>query len=254
MKKNSKGQTMVEALFVVFFTTIIMFAFLQICIMVVDDMTANEAAFVAVRSAVVTENTKRLEEATERVKHYFEYYYYGFSKTSGWSEEITSRSFNFSNKKTVEEYYLRWSNNNSNNQNRDSEEEAESTGEEKDKSVTIWPKYSSQVQKHTYDYSGNASGSAVSKRTVKIYYYTRVMFGTLVARRTSNARGTSENDKNTLFMDRKIWKIGGNRRYQSARGRMMVSPDQTYYEKAYPEAKKFKNYDAKSLMNKFFGS
>jgi hypothetical protein len=35
---------------------------------------------------------------------------------------------------------------------------------------------------------------------------------------------------------------------------MMVSPDQTFYETAYPGAKKFKNYDLRSVINKFLGS
>jgi Tfp pilus assembly protein PilV len=56
---NNKGQSMLEALFVVVFTTVIMFAFIQICIMTVDDMIANEAAFVAMRSAAVTKSKFR---------------------------------------------------------------------------------------------------------------------------------------------------------------------------------------------------
>ncbi|MDR3275011.1 MAG: hypothetical protein LBS81_03385 [Endomicrobium sp.] len=67
---NNKGQSMLEALFVVIFITVIMFAFIQICIMGVDDMIANEAAFVAMRSSAVTKSRVRVNEAENRVKNY----------------------------------------------------------------------------------------------------------------------------------------------------------------------------------------
>jgi hypothetical protein len=74
---SNKGQSMLEALFVIAFTTIIMFAFIQICIMSVDDMIANEAAFVAMRSAAVTKSKFRAKEAEERVKNYLAFFLSG---------------------------------------------------------------------------------------------------------------------------------------------------------------------------------
>ncbi|GHT42686.1 hypothetical protein AGMMS49921_08490 [Endomicrobiia bacterium] len=66
---GNSGQSSIEALLVVVFTKIIMFAFIQICIITVYDMIANEAAFVAMRSAAVTESNLRTKEAENKIKH-----------------------------------------------------------------------------------------------------------------------------------------------------------------------------------------
>ena len=194
---NNKGQSMLEALFVVVFTTVIMFAFIQICIMTVDDMITNEAAFVAMRSAAVTKSKFRAKEAEERVKNYLKFFYPGI--VFGNSALNLSR-FVLSDKKTVERYFNR----------ADSCSESENIVESGDgnKSVTIW-----KGKKKFKDYSGKN----ISKETVKIYYFTRVLFGSLSA-------------KDNSFK---------NSRYQSSRNRIISSPDEKYYYKAFPGAKNF---------------
>jgi hypothetical protein len=194
---SNKGQSMLEALFVVVFTTVIMFAFIQICIMTVDDMIANEAAFVAMRSAAVTKSKFRAKEAEERVKNYLKFFYPGI--VFGNSALNLSR-FVLSDKKTVERYFNR----------------ANSCGESKNvfengdeyNPVTIW-----KGKNKFKDYSGKN----ISKETVKIYYSTRVWFGLLIA-------------KDNSFK---------GMRYQSSRNRMIPSPDEKYYYKAFPGAKSF---------------
>lgn len=246
MKKNSAGQSLVEALFVVVFTTIIMFAFLQVCIMVVDDMTANEAAFVAMRSAAVTMRSKREEEASSRVRIYMTLYFpFLFIDNSEVANNLNRGSFVYSNKKDVGEYYGSEENNN----NEESEEStSEQSGNEDSKSVTVYSNTRTGRPKYK-DYSNNI----IEANTTKFYYYTRVMFGSLVAKKTSNARGTSANDISTKAIDR-IAGISGNRRYQSARNRMVPSPDiRDYGNKAYPGAEKFKNYDLSEAYNRLFG-
>ncbi|MDR2251416.1 MAG: hypothetical protein LBD98_01065 [Endomicrobium sp.] len=188
---------MLEALFVVAFTMIIMFAFIQICIMTIDDMIANEAAFVAMRSAAVTKSKFRTKEAEERVKNYLAFFYPGI--VFGTSAFNLSR-FVLSDKKIVERYFKRT----------DSCGESENIVEsgDSDKSVTIW-----KGKKKFKD----CSGKNITKETVKTYYFTRVWFGSLVA-------------KDNSFK---------NRRYQSSRNRMIPSPDEKYYYKAFLGAKSF---------------
>jgi hypothetical protein len=216
-------------------------------IMVVDDMTANEAAFVAMRSATVTMRSKREEEAKSRVDTYM-LFYYPFSRViTGITPNLRS-SFVYSDRKTVEEYY-RVESNNSNDDNEESETTSEQGGNDDGKSVTVYNNLRRGRPRYK-DYSGNL----IEANTAKFYYYTRVMFGSLVAKRTSNARGTSDNDSRTLLIDR-LFGIGGNRRYQSARSRMVPSPDiRDYGDKAYRGAEKFKNYDLSEAYNELFGS
>ena len=227
---------MVEAIFVVFFTTMIMFAFLQICIMVVDDMTANEAAFVAMRSAAVTMRSKREEEAASRVNTYmFLYHPFAFAKIAG------KGSFIYSDKKTVEQYFER---NNNEEDVEESETTSEQGGNDDDKSVTVY----NNVRKGRTRYK-DYSDNYIEANTAKFYYYTRVMFGSLVAKKTSNARRKTLKDFATIEEDRRVWHIGGYRRYQSARNRMVPSPDvRDYGAKAYRGAEKFKNYDLSELL------
>jgi hypothetical protein len=195
---NERGQTLLEVLFVIIFTTIIMFAFLQVCIIVVDDILANEAAFVAARSASVTENKFRLKEAQNRVKSYISFFYplAVFSNS-----QFNPSHFVFVNKKDFKENF----------KTSISESEKEISYKEvfdNRNFVTIW-----KGRRKTKDYSGKD----LSKETVKIYYFSRVLFGNLVAK-----------DNGVK-----------NRRYQSARNRIVPSPDQSYYFKAFPGAKKF---------------
>jgi len=202
-KLCQKGQSLLEALFVVIFTTVIMFVFIQICIITVDDMIANEAAFVAMRSAAVTETKWRSKEVQDRVKNYFMFFYPTviFGKSN-----FNPSHFVFSDKKTVEKYL----------RGIDSDNEV---GDEtvitddnflnpEDSYASIW-----RGEKTTKDYSGRS----IAKETVKIYYFTRVLFGYLVSNSNSFR----------------------NKRFQSARNRMFPSPDEDYYYKAFPGARKF---------------
>jgi hypothetical protein len=194
---NNTGQSMLEALFVVVFTTVMMFTFIQICIMTVDDMIANEAAFVAMRSAVVTKSRFRAKEAESKAKKYLTFFYPGIVFGVG---AFNPSRFVLSDKKTVERYF--------NKTDICGESENIVEGGDASKCVTIW-----KGKKKFKDYSGKN----ITKETTKIYYFTRVMFGSLVS-------------KNKSFK---------NRRYQSARNRMIPSPDDKYYYKAFPGAKNF---------------
>ncbi|MDR0800586.1 MAG: hypothetical protein LBN01_03545 [Endomicrobium sp.] len=206
MRQNmpaNNGQSLIEALFVVVFTTIIMFAFIQVCIITVDDMIANEAAFVAMRSAAVTRNKYHSKEVHRRVKNYLTFFYPAvvFGTSS-----FNLSHFVLSDKKTVEKYFKK-----SDNYEENDSEEIFTGGDSSDtenKSATIW-----KGKKTARDYSGKS----ITKETVKIYYFTRVLFGSLVS-------------KSNSFK---------NRRYQSARNRMVPSPDEEYYYKAFPGAKEF---------------
>jgi hypothetical protein len=204
--KNNSGQAMLEAVFTIIFITVIMFAFLQICIIVVDDMTANEAAFSAMRSAAVTKSKIRADEAEQWGKKYLRIFY-PFASFDGGGR---LSSFSFSDKNTVEKYLL-------GNQSEESLDSGESAADNSDRAVTLW-----SGDKKTKDYSGKS----LTKQTVKIYYFTRVMFGKLTA--PSNSK--------------KYFLETGARRYQSSRSRMFPSPDEEFYYKAYPDGEKFKDY------------
>ncbi|MDR0977689.1 MAG: hypothetical protein LBL71_01440 [Endomicrobium sp.] len=194
---SNKGQSMLEALFVVLFTTIMMLIFIQVCIMTVDDIIANEAAFVAARSAAVTESRFRTDEAEHRAKNYLLFFYPGI--VFGNNVFNPSR-FVLSNKESVGTHL--------NKINRYKSAEIPVENSRTSKSITIW-----KGSKEFRDYSGKN----IVKETVKIYYFTRVLFGSLLAR-------------NNSFK---------NRRYQSSRNRMIPSPDEQYYYKAFPGAKYF---------------
>ncbi|MDR2773073.1 MAG: pilus assembly protein [Elusimicrobiota bacterium] len=201
--KNNRGQAMIEAVVTIVFITIIMFSFLQICIIVVDDMTANEAAFVAMRSAAVTPSQSRSKEAKSRAENYL-MLFYPFSAID--SAGIVS-NFAFSDKNEVEKYFAADNNG----------ETLEDSAKDSKDAVTLW-----NGEKKTKDYSG----SYITKQTVKIYYFTRTMFGSLTA---------PKNSKKHFFES-------GRRRYQSARNRMFPSPDEKFYYKAYPNGERFKDY------------
>ncbi|MDR3071239.1 MAG: hypothetical protein LBU29_01370 [Endomicrobium sp.] len=182
---DNKGQSLVEALVVVMFITVIVLLFIKICKIVVDGMLANEAAFVAARSAAVTKMGKRSAEAKNKIKNYLAF----FSCTA---TNFDLMFFTLSNKKSVVKYFKK-----SDGIGENILDEMNDSLKQKNKSVNIW-----KGRKHARDYSGQV----VTKETVKIYYSARLLF---------------------------------NRRYQAARNRMVASPDEKYYYKAFPEAKKF---------------
>jgi hypothetical protein len=207
MKKTQKGdlgQSLIEALFVVVFTTIIMIVFIQVCIITVDDMIANEAAFVAMRSAAVTEDSKRLKEAEDRVKKYLTFFYPLSSIGGG---DINPSHLALSSEQKVAKYFKK-----SDEDNEESSVMRNNNSNAEDESVSIW-----KGKKTSKDYSGKK----ITKETVKIYYFTRVLFGKLVAKDNSHK----------------------NRRYQSSRSRMFPSPDEEYYFKSFPKAKSFKKHE-----------
>jgi len=189
--KNNLGQAMLESLFVISFITIFMLAFIQVCIIVIDDISANEAAFTAMRSAAVTKQKDRAKEAKERAQKYLLLFY---------PLSIHSKGVIWTDRSIVEQFFKR---------GQDSEEEAIEDSKDDLHSVAVW-----SGKKTTKDYGGNS----VKKQTVKVYYYTTVIFGRLFP--------------NTI----------GNKRFQSSRNRMFPSPDEDFYDKAYPGAKKFKDY------------
>jgi Flp pilus assembly protein TadG len=168
--KNNRGQTLVEASLVLVFITIVMFAFIQICIMLVDDMTINEAAFAAVRSAAVTKSKDRAKEAEIRVKDYIEYFY-PISNSNG--------HFVFSNKVTVDSFLSAGES--------DEEIAAEDSA---GKAVTIW-----KGDKTMKDFSGKN----IAKQTVKIYYFTKTAFANLIAKTNSSGSKRYQSARNRLF-------------------------------------------------------
>ena len=52
--KNSSGQALVETLLVIVSITVVCFAMIEFCVIVMDDLICNEVAFSIVRTAVVT--------------------------------------------------------------------------------------------------------------------------------------------------------------------------------------------------------
>ncbi|MDR1696079.1 MAG: hypothetical protein LBR69_05575 [Endomicrobium sp.] len=223
MIKNSAGQSLLEALFVVVFTTVIMFAFLQICITAVDDMTLNEAAFAAMRSAAVAKPAERAKEAESRVKNYLLNYYYSLRSVP--EIDIAPGSFKYSDKETVSNAFRGKGGDNESEPYDEQKIGSENGGS--GKAVELYAKGepdAEQRKKWDEDYSGHI----IRPHTAKIYYFTRVMFGSLTAKSASK-RDIRDS----------ISGIPGSRRYQSSRSRMVPSPDSDYYHKAYPGAKNF---------------
>ena len=159
---NNKGQSFIEGFIIACIITVLMFAAIQVCIIVVDDMYLNYSAFSATRKVIVTKNKKISDTAKQTVskllmpymlnsKSVFNY------KTTHWDENILGN----------------------------------------------------KVVDH--------SKKQINKHNVKIRYYTRIMFGRFF---------------NSLYY-----------REQSARARMVKSPDEDFYSKAYPNAKEFPKYE-----------
>lgn len=83
----------------------------------------------------------------------------------------------------------------------------DSSDTENESEILYWKK------KTVKDYSGKS----ITKETVKVYYFTRVLFGILVP-------------KSNSFK---------NRKYQSVRNRMVSSSEEEYYYKAFQEQKNY---------------
>ncbi|MDR2709455.1 MAG: pilus assembly protein [Elusimicrobiota bacterium] len=199
---NNSGQAMVEAVFSILFTTIIMFGFLQVCIIIVDDMTANEAAFRAMRSAAVAGKSERSKVARDWAKKHLRIFY----PMAEFDEGGFLSSFVLSTNDEVKEFFNRTK----------GSQETETPDISSNEGITLW-----HGSKTTKDFSGKS----LSKQTVKIYYFTKVMFGKLIA---------PKNSKDNVLQS-------GAKRYQSARSRMFPSPDEDFYYKAYPDGKRFED-------------
>ena len=156
---EERGQALIEGLLIAVIVTVLLFAAIQVCIVVVDDMYANYAAFYATRKVIVAENKEAANVASKTVQKFFVPYMLSSKsvlkyKTTHWDETILG-----------------------------------------DK---------------TEDHSGNQ----IKKHNVKIAYNTRIIFY-------------------------KLFNLFAPVREQSARARMVKSPDQDFYTKAYPGAKNF---------------
>lgn len=159
---NNKGQSFLEGFIIACLITVLMFAAIQVCIIVTDDMFLNYSAFSATRKIVVTKNKEIADTAKETVSKLLTAYMLSsksvfYYKTTDWDEDILgNKILDHSNKK-------------------------------------------------------------INKHNVKVGYNTRIMFGQFF---------------NSLFY-----------REQSARARMVKSPDEEFYNKAYPDAKEFPKYE-----------
>ena len=159
---NNKGQSFLEGFIIACIITVLMFAAIQVCIIVVDDMYLNYSAYSAVRKIVVTK-TKEISDTSKQTvskliapymlnsKSIFNY------KTTHWDEDILGNK------------------------------------------------------------SLDHSGKQIHKHNIKIGYYAKIMFG--------------------RFFNSSYY------REQSARARMIKSPDEDFYNKAYPDAKEFPKYE-----------
>ena len=159
---DNKGQSFLEGFIIACIITILMFAAIQVCITVVDDMYLNYSAFSATRKIIVTKSKEISDTAKQTVSKLLTPYMLNSKsifnyKTTHWDENILGN----------------------------------------------------KILDH--------DGKQINKHNVKIGYYSRVMFG--------------------RFFNSKYY------REQSARARMVKSPDENFYNKAYPDAKEFCKYE-----------
>ena len=159
---NNKGQSFLEGFIIACIITVLMFAAIQVCIIVVDDMYLNYSAFSATRQIVVTKGKDISDTAKQTVSKLLTPYMLNSKsilnyKTTHWDENILGN----------------------------------------------------KILDH--------SDKQVNKHNVKIGYNAKVMFG--------------------RFFDSAYY------REQSARARMVKSPDEDFYNKAYPTAKEFTKYE-----------
>lgn len=160
---NNQGQALIEGLMIAVIVTVLLFAAIQACIVTIDDMYANYAAFYATRKVVVSENKNAADVASKTVSKFFLPYMLKSKslltyKTSHWDETILGNK------------------------------------------------------------EEDLSGNQIKKHNVKIAYNTRIIFY-------------------------KLFNLFTPVREQSARARMVKSPDQDFYTKAYPGAKEFIKYE-----------
>ncbi len=158
---NISGQSFLEGLIISLAVTVFMFAAIQVCIMVVDDMYFNFTAFNSVRAVSVSKNINISNTAKKNASDLLFAYNLQSTgilnyNTTHWDEKILGNT----------------------------------------------------VKDH--------NGANVNKHNVKIAYLSDIMFAKLF--------------NSTSY------------RRQSARSRMVKSPDEQYYKKAYPNAKEFPSF------------
>ncbi|MCX5778955.1 MAG: hypothetical protein NTU66_07065 [Elusimicrobia bacterium] len=164
----SRGQALVESLFITVIITAVFFAAVQLCIMAVDDMLCNEAAFSAIRAGVVTP-ARDMRDVVKKV-----------SDTILLPHSYTRLSIILDDN-------------------------------------TLW--HDTIAGQDIRDHGG----AAVQKYDVGIKYTVRIMFASLMQPFTQS-----------------VFFSGGKRTLSRvASARMVKSPDEEYYYKAYPKAPVF---------------
>jgi hypothetical protein len=162
-KINNKGQAMVETLITTVFLTIIVFAALQLVIMIVNDLSMNEKVFAMSRVAVVSKTA----EVDNKMKWISTLFLLPDVKLSGF-------------------HFVPY-----------------------------------EVPVEGKSVSGSHSGTKAQIYNTSIKYVQSVMFGNLLSGSQIMSIGNVNLIKNT------------------ARARMVKSPDEDYYDKAYPGAPNF---------------
>ncbi|OGS17263.1 MAG: hypothetical protein A2219_00195 [Elusimicrobia bacterium RIFOXYA2_FULL_50_26] len=167
--RASKGQALIESALIIFMLTAILFASLQLCILVINNLIANEAAFTVNRIAVVTEG------GTDAVK----------MKIQLAAIALFLPHVSFERPSFLPE---------------------------------LASFYESDGEKEAGVYE---SGGTLVRRSIEIRYLNKIMFGSLL-----NPVG------NAGFLSGGI-----NVMQNTASSRMIKSPDEPYYKRAYKGAK-----------------
>ncbi|MDR3244176.1 MAG: hypothetical protein LBT79_05450 [Elusimicrobiota bacterium] len=198
--QNNAGQAMIESAFVVLFISVIMLCFIQILVSVTNDLIANEAAFVSMRSAAVTKSSDRIDEAKKRSAAYFLWYGILPIPLIPIGDSFT---YGMSTRDAVSPYYKR-----------DGANASQSGGDNSYISMVAIDK-----NKSFTDYSNKT----INAQILQIYYATKVFMGSLTASGISAIN---------------FWG-SGSIRYEASRSALVPSPDEDYYYKAFPGAKNF---------------
>ncbi len=162
--KNEKGQAFLEGLFAVMIITVIMFALIQVCVIVVNDVLYNETAFITTRAVIVTPAAKIRDRA---------------QKVAEKAAMLNGLKFN------------------------NIEDSSENDGAK----ATNWngTVLGADIKDH--------SGINLKKYNVKLKYKMKTMFAAILGEQRT--------------------------RTQWARARMIKSPDEDFYYRAYPQAREF---------------
>ncbi|HBU68753.1 MAG TPA: hypothetical protein DEE98_00035 [Elusimicrobia bacterium] len=171
-RANSRGQALVESLLIAVILTAAVFAAFQLCVIAVNDMIFNEAAFAAMRSAAVSQGHEHAEKQARAT-----------------AKMILLPHFAASSNNLV------------------------------NYSVRLWD--NEPLGKNMLDHSG----TPVIKCNTNIEYSTKIMFASLIK----------------PFHNFSFFSGGNPLISQTARARLIQSPDRDYYYKAFPGADNFTN-------------